>query len=124
MDDADFEACTKLLSIGKLKELTEKLGPGLARGDIDAYYLSSLYSTNPNITGEEFDKAQVSEFKKLSKLKQKNALYDLAMKYRLGDDVDKSIESYLILMAGAAIEGHKLALKTMEEELSVLLNNI
>ena len=94
-----------LLEEGALEELSERLAPYLAQGDLDARYLNCLFSIDPAETNDIFDARRMAELKALAAHWYAPALYDLAWAYRFGDVVPQDSEKFVQLLSAAALQG-------------------
>lgn len=82
----------KLFNGGELDELYLLIKPYLLKGDADALYFYSCFSLEDwNESNMEFDARRIKLLKQAAQKKSPEALYNLAMAYRIGENVEKDM---------------------------------
>ncbi|MDP5220934.1 hypothetical protein Q5Y75_27490 [Ruegeria sp. 2205SS24-7] len=115
MNKSDAIKFQRLFDIGDLATLANELEPLLMKGDLDARYLASSFSIDPNESVEAFDLRRIQELEALASKWHRASLIDLAWAYRHGDDVERDMQKFQNLMTAAALLGDQGAVRTLAE---------
>lgn len=115
MNKSDTSKFQSLYEKGDLATLAKELKPYFENGDLDARYLASGFSVDPNETGEALDLRRIQELKALASKWHIPSMIDLAWAYRHGDDVERDIQKFQNLISAAALLGDKGAGRTLAE---------
>lgn len=115
MNKSDSIKFQSLFDKGDLAILAKELEPFLKEGDLDARYIASCFSIDPDETGDAFDLRRIQELEALSLKWHRASLIDLAWAYRHGDDVERDERKFQNLMTAAALLGDQGATRALAE---------